>query len=126
MTQKEKRYEVPHCPMMYKKSFDFEIEKHFKKYFPDHDKKNNYFDKTGAAKFRRCDDLYLVSLIKPYFYKNLYNCQVKNSDANIVSNYNNNKINTKFICVEDITDNNFEQFKKYMNTLFPNKTQYEI
>lgn len=128
MTRKEKRYEVPHCPMMYKKSYDFEIEKHFKKYFPDHDKKNNYFDKTGAAKFRRCDDLYMVSLIKPYFYKNLYNCEEKDSDATIINSYNNKerKINNRFICVEDISHNNFEQFKKFMDNLFPDKTIYEI
>lgn len=127
ITQKEKRFEIPHCPMMYKKSYDFEIENYFKKYFSEYDKNNNCFDKTGAAKFRRCDDLYLVSLIKPYLYKHWYNCPQKKPDYVIINSYNKKiKINNRFICVEDITDNNFREFKKNMDNLLPNKTIYEI
>ncbi len=125
VTKKEKRYEIPHCPMMYKKSFDFDIEKYFKTKYPEHDK-INYYDKTGSSKFRRCDDLYLVSLLKPYLYKNWYNCQVKNNDSVIIDNYSKDiKITTTFICVEDITDNNFDKFKTFINKLFPVKSNYE-
>jgi len=124
ITGQEKRFEIPHCPMMYKKSYDFEIEKYFKNYFLEN---INYFDKTGSAKFRRCDDLYLVSLIKPYLYKHWYKCPQKKSDSVIINSYNRKlTINNRFICTEDISDNNRKEFKKLMDNLFPNKTSYEL
>ena len=73
-----------------------EIEKFFKKYHYGNDK-DNLFDKTGAAKFRRCDDLYFVSLIKPYLYKNLFHSTQKPSESIFVVDFNTNKkLNSHF------------------------------
>ena len=126
ITKKENRFEVPHHWMIYNKSFDNQIEKYFKNYFYNHNK-NNAFDTTGASKFRRCDDLYLVSLIKPYLYKNWFNAETKKVNSVIINNYNNLvEIDAPFICLEDITDNNFDKFTKFMTHLFPEKSSFEI
>ena len=126
ITKEEDRYEIPHNPMLYKKSYDYEIEQYFKKYFYESDKKTNAFDKTGGSRFRRCDDLYFVSLLKPYLYKNWYNLETKIVDTLILNNYDSQRnINHTFICLEDINDNNFDKFTKFMTNLFPEKSIFE-
>lgn len=129
ITKEEDRYEAPHNPMMYKKSNDYAIEKFFKSYYFEYDKNKtkNAFDRTGAAKFRRCDDLYLTSMLKPYLYKNWYNYETKTPDTMIIHNYDTpRKIDNTFVCLEDITDNNFDKFTKFMTNLFPEKSSFEI
>lgn len=124
--KKEERNEILHNPIMYNKTFDYEIEKYFKNYFHGNDTKN-LFDKTSGAKFRRCDDLYLVSLIKPYLYKYWHNCEHKFDDQIIINSFNNpnQKLNNKFMCVENIDGNNFDKYTEFMTKLFPEKSSFE-
>lgn len=123
ITKNEDRYEISHSPMSYRKSYDFEIEKFFKKYHYGNDK-DNLFDKTGAAKFRRCDDLYFVSLIKPYLYKNLFHSTQKPSESIFVVDFNTNKkLNSHFLHMEFVVD--FNSYIKYMDNLYQQKSQFE-
>lgn len=127
ITKKETRYEIPHVPFMYKKSFDFELEKYFKNYYINKYPNINLFDKTGGSKFRRCDDLYMVSILKPYLYKEWYKCKTKIPKAIILSEYDKpNDIKEDFICVENIDEKNFNIYTKFMDNIFPNKSSFEV
>ena len=123
ITKNEDRYEISHTPMLYRKSYDNKIEDFFKKYHYGNDPVN-LFDKTGSSKFRRCDDLYFVSLTKPYIYKNWFHAEQKPSESIFVTDFSpGNKLNTKFLNMEVV--NNFDQYIKYMENLYPQKSQFE-
>ena len=127
ITKKEGRFEVPHTPFMYKRSFDFEIEKYFKNYYMNKNPNINLFDKTGTSKFRRCDDLYMVSILKPYLYKEWFKCKTKIPNATIISEYNKPiTIKQDFICLENIDKDNFNNYIKFMDDIFPFKSSFEI
>lgn len=129
ITKKEDRYEVPHSPFMYNKTFDNNIENFFKGYF-NKDASVNIYDRTGGSKFRRCDDLYLVSVIKPYLYKNWFKSKQKIEQTIILSNYDDRSVNdvkkSRFICLENINDNNRDTYHAFMNTLLPDKSNFEL
>jgi len=124
ITKEENRYEISHSPMMYRKSYDYEIEKFFKKYYNDNDN-DNVFDKTGMSRFRRCDDLYLVSVIKPYLYKNWFDSKTKLSESTFVTDFNlNNKVNSRFLNMEHV--NNENEYIEFMNKKYKKKSSFEI
>lgn len=52
ITKKEDRYELSHTPMLYKRSYDYDIEKFFKNYFHDNESVN-MIDKTLVLRFIR-------------------------------------------------------------------------
>jgi hypothetical protein len=74
----ESRYTVSHVPKMYRRSYDYIIEKRLKK----HIKENgmNIYDYTSSSKFRRNDNLFLNVLIKPYLYKYWFGCEFKKTN----------------------------------------------
>ena len=121
VTKDEQRFEVSHSPMLYRKSYDKKIEDYFKEY------DNNIFDRTASAKFRRCDDLYFVSILKPYLYKNWYNSQSIKSESLFETNFDvnsKNYTNYRFLNLEPIND--IQKYKKYMDTLYPEKSSFEL
>jgi hypothetical protein len=124
ITKEEDRYEISHSPMIYRKSYDYEIEKFFKKYYNDNEN-INAFDKTGMSRFRRCDDLYLVSVIKPYLYKNWFDSKSKESESTFVKDFNpNNKIDSRFLNMEFVNNNN--DYINFMNKKYKEKSSFEI
>lgn len=121
VTKDEQRFEASHSPMLYRKSYDYDIEKFFKEY------DNNIFDRTASAKFRRCDDLYFVSILKPYLYKNWYKSQPIKSESLFETSFDINSKNYKnyrFLNLEPIND--IQKYKKYMDTLYPEKSSFEL
>lgn len=124
ITKKEDRYELSHTPMLYRVSYDNEIEKFFKNYHFN-SSQVNMFDKNGSAKFRRCDDLYLVSLLKPYLYKNWFGSKQKQSECVNVRDFNNIRdFKEKFLNMEVV--DNYNSYVKFMNHLYPQKSSFEI
>jgi hypothetical protein len=128
-------YEMSHVPKMYRKSYDKKIEKFFKSF--KYDKyKDNLYDNTAKSKFRKNDNLYLVSLLKGVLYKNWFNGEYKKVDSLtimftkkhcqkngilVVKNKNN-----KFICVENVDREFYKTYKTNMEKIFPNKSSFEI
>lgn len=138
MDIRENIYGISHVPKMYKKSYDFIIENFFKNYeYGKYKFDNNLFDSTARSKFRKNDNLYLVSLLKEVLYKAWFNGEHKNVDDHTIylleKNYekykkdliNINK-NKKFICIENIDESLYDIYFKNMEIIFPEKSSFEI
>ena len=126
----EARYTVAHIPKMYKKSFDFEIENKLKKIYID--PKINCYDKTGMSKFRRNDNLYLNVILKFYLYVYWYNAEFKQTklvDIQFTKRFNYNlkiKKEYPFLSISDVHDDSVDDYFGFMNTLFPDKSSFEL
>jgi hypothetical protein len=129
-------YGVSHVPKMYKKSYDYIIENFFKNYkYGKYKFENNLFHNTSKSKFRKNDNLYLVSLLKEVLYKNWFNGEHKNADAHTIyfldKKYKKDSLlklneNKKFICVENIDTSLYDTYVKNMEKIFPEKSSFEI
>ena len=120
----EDRTEVSHSPMMYNKIYDNHIEQFFKNYY-NKDEDINAFDKTGMSKFRRCDDLHLVSILKPYLYRYWFNSSQKPSESEFIIDFNKKvNHNSRFLNIEPVND--LKIYLNFMNKLFPVKSEFEL
>jgi hypothetical protein len=127
--KEESRNTYTHVPKIFKKEFDFEIEKKLKKFNIDNDKINIY-DKTGMSKFRKNDNLYLVGVVKDYLYKNWFGCKLKPVNSLII--YENTKLDEglvrdkQFLCIQEVDKNKLNSYLNFMNKLFPYKSSFEM
>ena len=129
-TSGEERYYLAHIPKMYRKNFDFDIEKRLKKIFID--PKINCYDKTGMSKFRRNDNLFLNVILKHYLYVYWHSAEFKQTKiADIIFtkkfNYKNIiKPDYSFLCITDVHDDSIDKYFEFMNNLFPDKSSFEL
>ena len=129
-TSGEERYYLAHIPKMYNKSFDFDIEKRLKKIFIDPE--INCYDKTGMSKFRRNDNLFLNVILKHYLYVYWHSAEFKQTKvADIIFtkkfNYKNKiKNDYPFLCISDVYGDSVDNYFKFMNNLFPDKSSFEL
>jgi hypothetical protein len=129
---KEPRYQpVSHTPQMYNKKFDYEIEKFFKNYYIEgYD--IDLYDLTGMSKFRKNNNLFLVSIMKGYLYKYWFDIQFKETSSLVLTLDNNNSqldktldLKNQFLCMESVGHNNIEKYYNFMEDLYPEKSSFE-
>jgi hypothetical protein len=131
------RSSVAHVPKMWRRSFDYIIEDKLKQYyykFPNNTL--NIYDLTINSKFRKNNNLYLNAFIKPYLYKSWFGCKSKPSSEIFISLQKDKTINhllnsKEYFCVinegfEDVSDKEISNYFKVMETLYPEKSIYEI
>ena len=132
ITKKEKRYEYSHVPKIYNKIYDYGIENRLKNYYVN-DNNINIYDKTGMSKFRRTDNLFLVSLLKPYLYVNWYKGIHKKTELTVLTLDDFNKLldkpvnlNKNFLCIQEVGHYNIKKYLDFMNKIYPTKSTFEI
>ena len=91
------RYTVSHVPRMYRRSYDYIIEKKLKEYYNDNGV--NLYDYTGSCKFRVNDVLFLNVLIKPYLYHYWFGCDFKKT-TELYAYYRDNEDNLEDILLD--------------------------
>lgn len=131
ITKKEPRYHLPHVPKAFKKSYDINIEKRLKNYFIN-DSKVNIYDETGRSKFRKNKNIYLVSALKYYLYKNWFKCEFKEASSLFLELDDHNKMLDKpqnmtkhFLCIQEVGNNNINKYYTFMDKLYPEKSSFE-
>lgn len=119
------RHDLSHIPRMFKKSFNTKIEDVLKKYYVENETVDVY-TRTQMSKFRKNYNLALNVLMYPYLYHYLFDCKFKKTNESyiIFDNNNSTELNTEFLCVNIVKDEN--NFSKYMNEIYPEKSSFEI
>jgi hypothetical protein len=126
----ENRFFLSHVPKIYRKSYDFEIERLLKNTVLNDNFPNiNAFDKTAMSKFRKNDNLFLNVVIKYYFYAYLFNSSFKKTKCLDLVIHDTSDINpgdNDFLCVNDVYEDVIPHYFKSMDSLFPTKSSFEI
>ena len=136
------RYTVLHVPKMFNRTNDYKIENEFKHWYALDYKtikrsntkvKNNLYHISSKSKFRKNNNLYLVSVLKKYLYNGLYGSKFKKTDELFIPLDKDNKIteykinfNKYFLCISMVGENNKYKYFNFMNKLFPRKSSFEI
>ena len=122
------RYLTPHTPKIFNKTYDTEIIKRLKKYYVN-ENKHNIYESTVMSKFRKNSNLYLVSLLKDYLYHYWFDRKFKPTDVAYIDIFDEKPpmpLNTQFLCIQEVDKNHEDEYVEFMNTIFPNKSSFEI
>lgn len=125
--ESEGRHKISHIPKMFNRLYDYEIENRLKKY-KFNDSSINVYDETCLSKFRKNKNLYLSAILKEYLYHYWFDRDFKKTYLAYMGKFVKPKheLRSFFLCIQQVKDEDIDIYREYMNTLFPEKSSFEI